>query len=153
MARPTRIIKLRPIRGGDIERLSSWLPDVASAVDCEPWTNAQALAEAKGSSSVLTNDAGTAFVAYQLETPDVHAARVDFLAVRPNQRRLGIGGRTALALERRLHKSTQRLCTLVPSPIGLALYFWLRLGYRPLTKETSPEPTGSLPAVWMVREL
>lgn len=146
-------MKLHAIQRADIERLSSWLPDVAADVNCEPWTNAQALTKTKGSSSALTNDTGTAFVAFLPETPDVHSARVEFLAVRPDQRRLGIGGRTALALERRLRNTTQRLYTLVPASIGLALYFWLRLGYCPLTQETWPEPTSNLPAVWMVRDL
>ncbi len=146
-------MKLRPIRGGDFERLSSWLPDVAAEANCQTWASPQTLANARGSPGILTNDIGTAFVAYQLASPEVDAARVDFLAVAPGERRLGIGGRTALTLERRLRDKAQRLYALVPSSIGLALYFWLRLGYRPLTTEQRPEPPPSPPAVWMVRDL
>ncbi len=146
-------MRLRSVRLADIERLSSWLPNVAAEANCEPWASPQALANAKGSSGVLTNDTGTAFVAYQLGSPEADAARVDLLAVAPGERRLGIGGRTALALERRLRDRAKRVYTLVPSSIGLALYFWLRLGYRPLMKQMWPEPPARSPALWMVRDL
>ena len=146
-------MRLRSVRRADIKRLSSWLPAVAAETDCQPWASPQALADAKGSSGILTNDTGTTFVAYQLGSPEVDAARVGFLAVAPGERRLGIGGQTALALERRLRDKAKRLYALVPSSLSLALYFWLRLGYRPLTKEQRPEPAANPPAVWMVRDL
>ena len=81
------------------------------------------------------------------------AAHVKLLAVAPDKRRLGIGGRAALALERRLRRSAKRLYVLVPSRIGIALYFWLRLGYRPLTQRDWPEAPADAPSTWMVREL
>jgi hypothetical protein len=41
----------------------------------------------------------------------------------------------------------------VPSDLGLALYFWLRLGYRPLLQRDWPAPVEGKTAAWMQREL
>ena len=145
-----RLHSLRPV---DIEHLVSWLPDVATAAECQPWADSTALAELTGKPGVLTNDARTAFLAYELRSPEANAARVTFLAVAPDERRLGIGGQAALAVERRLRGKAKRLYVVVPSSIGLALYFWLRLGYKPLERANWPEPPANPPAVWMVQEL
>ncbi len=90
---------------------------------------------------------------YEAGAPDTRAARVHLLIVAPERRRLGIGGRAALALETRLSGEVERIYIAVPSDLGLAFYFWLRLGYRPLTQSDWPAPPERPPAVWMVREL
>ena len=41
----------------------------------------------------------------------------------------------------------------VPATNGVALYFWLRLGYRPLASRSWPAPAGAQAGTWMVREL
>jgi hypothetical protein len=45
----------------------------------------------------------------------------------------------------------------IPEGRGLAVYFWLRLGYRPISSAEAPDaPLGlgaeSRPGIWMVRE-
>ena len=145
---------LRSLRASDVASLVTWLPSVAGAAGCERWSSANALRDAAGRKDVLLyhDDAGEAFVAYALDTPARGAARVELLAVAPDKRRLGIAGRAALALEKRLARSTERIYVAVPASIGLALYFWLRLGYRPLTQREWPEALERT-AAWMVREL
>ena len=145
---------LRSLRASDVASLATWLPAIASAIGCERWSSEDALNGAVGRKDALLyhDDAGEAFVAYAPDTPKRGAARVELLAVAPDKRRLGIAGRAALALERRLARSTKRIYVVVPSTIGLALYFWLRLGYRPLTQREWPTPLEGT-STWMVREL
>ena len=143
---------LRPLRASDLASLVEWLPGVAAAAGCDRWADADALRTA--SALIYSDDRGAAFVAYEADAPLPGCARIDFLAVAPERRRLGTGGRAALALERKLAKTAKRVYMLVPSRIGIALYFWLRLGYRPLTQRAWPfAPDGGDASVWMVREL
>lgn len=146
-------MRLHAVRYSDVERLAAWLPDVAKHAGCPRWAIADALVEMAGSSQVLTNEDASAFIAFQTAAPEADAAQVDFLAVAPGQRRLGIGGGMALGVERRLKRKAKRLYALVPASIGLALYFWLRLGYRPLARKDSPPMPSSDTSVWMVRSI
>ncbi len=146
-------MRLHAVRRSDIERLASWLPDVAELAGCPRWAVTDALVEVASSSQVLINEDASAFIAFQTAAPEPDSAQVDFLAVAPEQRRLGIGGRMALGVERRLKKKAKRLYALVPASIGLALYFWLRLGYRPLPRNDSPSVSSGDTSVWMVRSI
>jgi GNAT superfamily N-acetyltransferase len=149
-------VALRPARAADIEPLSAWLPQVAAAVGCARFANEDALRDALREPNVLLgdeHDAPACLLHYEVCAPLPDAARVRLLAVDPARRRLGIGGRAAMALEERLVKKACRLYVAVPSELGLALYFWLRLGYRPLTQAEWPAPPDRAPSTWMVREL
>lgn len=147
-------MRLHSIRPIDAERLATWLPGVAAEAGWAAWADPDSISRLVHDPQVLTDDSSTAFLAFELASPVQSAARVDFLAVSPEKRRLGIGGRTALALERRLRGKAERVYTLVPSSIGLALYFWLRLGYQPLTQGEWPAaPKSAAPSIWMKREL
>lgn len=154
MAEQRRVAPLRPLREADLESLA-WLPGVAADMGCESWSTDDALRATVHSHRALVPhvDAPEALAVYETGAPDRKAALVQFLAVRPERRRLGVGGRVALALEERLAPSVERLYVVVPARIGLALYFWLRLGYRPLTQREWPAPPEEPPAVWMVRSL
>lgn len=93
------------------------------------------------------------------DVPAAGAASVPFIAVDPARRYRGLGGEAALALERhlRLRRGVRRVFAPVPEGRGLAVYFWLRLGYRPLTRSEAPWPLaglgGSTPTgIWLLRE-
>ena len=147
-------MRLHSIRPADAEHLATWLPDVAAQAGWADWADPDAPSRSLHDPQVLTDDATTAFLAFELTSPVPSAARVDFLAVSPEKRRLGIGGRTVLALERRLRGKAKSIYTLVPASIGLALYFWLRLGYQPLTERDWPvAPDSGAPSIWMKRDL
>jgi GNAT superfamily N-acetyltransferase len=145
-------MELRPLRKGDFESLSSWLPDAAKAMGCERLADLGSLGN---SHDLLVAVDGEPAGVLQVETgaPTPDAALVRALLVAPERRRLGIGGRAALALERRLARKAKRIFVVAPSELGLALYFWLRLGYRPLTQAEWPARPERSPATWMVREL
>ncbi|MGB2694461.1 MAG: GNAT family N-acetyltransferase [Dehalococcoidia bacterium] len=155
MARRRRVTTLRALTKDDAAALARWLPGVASDMACEAWPDEDALQAAIGGDGVLAVVEGdcAGLLAYDVRAPKRNAARVRFLAIDPTQRRLGIGGRAALALEERLAGSFARVYVTVPARLGLALYFWLRLGYRPLTKDAWPAEPEDVPSVWMVREL
>jgi len=144
---------LRRLRASDVASLATWVPSIASAIGQDQWSREGALRGAVGESAALlySDEAGEAFIAYEIDVPTANAARIELLAVAVSQRRLGIGGHAAIALEKRLARTAQRIYVTVPSAIGIALYFWLRLGYRPLMQHEWPTPlTGN--STWMVRE-
>lgn len=147
-------MRLRTLRKADLPLLSSWLPRATSDAGCDAWTE-DALARSIEREGVLTTTGRdpTLVIAYETGVLAPDAARIRLLAVDPERRRLGLGGEAALALERRLAKSMGRIYVLVPSRLGIALYFWLRLGYRPLTRAEWPAPPEQPPAAWMVRDL
>ncbi len=145
---------LRSVRASDIASLAAWLPSIAAALGNDRWSSEDSLQDAVGKSEALvySDDAGEAFLAYAPQTPTADAARIELLAVAVGQRRLGIGGRAAIALEKRLARTTRQIYVTVPATIGIALYFWLRLGYRPLMQHEWPTPLHDT-STWMVREL
>ena len=148
-------MKLRHIVERDLAALAEWLPRTAAELGCERWASEEALHSAVGRNGALIADEGAPLgvLDYQLRAPQRDSARVRLLAVRPDHRRLGVARRAALALEERLRESASRCYVLVPARLGLALYFWLRLGYRPLTQREQPAPPEEPPAVWVVRSL
>jgi len=148
-------MELRPIAEADLPLLATWLPETAQAAGCDRWSAPDAPGDAMGDPSVVVGEENgeQSFLEYTAGEPQRGAARVHFLAVPPDRRRLGTGHRSALALEARLPASIGRVYVSIPARLGLALYFWLRLGYRPLTQREWPAPPDDAPAVWMVREV
>ncbi|HEX5369118.1 MAG TPA: GNAT family N-acetyltransferase [Dehalococcoidia bacterium] len=100
---------------------------------------------------------GMAVVLTNQPSPD--AVTIPFLTIDPERRFRGLGGEAGLALERCLRQKlgASKVYAPVPEARGLAVYFWLRLGYRPLSAAASPGPllglTGEAkPGIWMLRE-
>ena len=126
------------------------------------WSLSDLEAAMNASEAVLVSDAegvpiGVALV--RPETPAPGDATISFLAVQPERRYRGLGGETGLALERLVRErlGARRVYAGVPEGRGLAVYFWLRLGYRPLGIVEAPSATlglgdVSLPGIWMLRE-
>jgi GNAT superfamily N-acetyltransferase len=148
MARRTGVTLTKP-RSRDIEAVSSWLPAVATAAGYGDWDEA-ALCTALATGQALTD--ADSLVTFRIGSPVTDAAQIEFLAVRPERRRLGIGGRLVLSVERKLKASIEEIYVSVPSRIGLALYFWLRLGYRPLLQSEWPSKPDGV-SIWMKRRL
>ena len=87
-------------------------------------------------------------------------ACVPFIGIAPAERFRGLGGEAGLALERRISECWGSPVVLAPVPEGrgLAVYFWLRLGYRPLTRSGAPWAMVGLNdkagrGIWMRRDL
>lgn len=95
-----------------------------------------------------------------MDRPFPASATVAFLAIEPARRFRGLGSEASLAIERHLRstKEIQRFYAPVPDGRGLAVYFWLRLGYRPLLQTQAPGPLlglsrGPKAGIWLLRTL
>jgi GNAT superfamily N-acetyltransferase len=90
--------------------------------------------------------------------PAPGCATVPFLAIDPARRFRGLGGEAGIALDRHLRdRGFEKIYASVPDRRGLAVYFWLRLGFRPLTTPESPGPllgltSESKAGIWMLRD-
>jgi GNAT superfamily N-acetyltransferase len=141
-----------------------------SALDAMPWLEAAlspeyqledlttAISQHDG---VLISDADGAPIgaaAVFRDRPGPGDATIAFLTVEPDRRFRGLGGEAGIALERHLRALGHlRVYAPVPEARGLAVYFWLRLGFRPLPAAESPKaPLGlthdSKPGIWMLRD-
>jgi GNAT superfamily N-acetyltransferase len=99
---------------------------------------------------------GLAIVLKDLPLPG--CAGLPFLTVAPERRFRGLGGETGLALVSHLKaQGVENVYAPVPDGRGLAVYFWLRLGFRPLLQAESPGPVVGLKGermrgIWMRSE-
>jgi GNAT superfamily N-acetyltransferase len=114
-----------------------------------------------GGNGVLISDRDTSPIgvaAVRTDAPTAGSANITFLGIDPARRFRGLGGEAGLGLDRWLRgKGYQRVYAPVPEGRGLAIYFWLRLGFRPLTTPDAPGPVtglsgGEMPGIWMLRD-
>ena len=110
---------------------------------------------------VLISDAESSPLGIAVVQVDAVAGAIciPFVGIDPTRRFRGLGGEAGLAIERHLraHLGAARFLAPIPDGRGLAVYFWLRLGYRPLLGSESPGAlvglTSEAPAgIWMVRD-
>ena len=149
-------------------RLSALDP---GALDAMPWLDAalspewlrdDLVAAVRDHEGVLICDADGAPIGMAVvfgDSPAPRDATIAFLTVDPARRFRGLGGEAGIELERQLreHRGYMRVYAPVPEGRGLAVYFWLRLGFRALSGAEAPTaPLGltadSKPGIWMVRE-
>lgn len=76
---------------------------------------------------------------------------IEAVSVRADRRNLGYGAEAVEALEARAR--ARRSYAAVPRPNGLAVYFWLHTGYRPVRLDESAARACDPDLLWMVREL
>ena len=114
------------------------------------------------SEALLISDADGLAMGLALLRPDAPEpgdATITFLAMQPERRYRGLGGEAGLAVEAlaREKLGAKRVYVGVPEWRGLAVYFWLRLGFRPLSLAEAPDaPLGltseTKPGIWMLRD-
>jgi GNAT superfamily N-acetyltransferase len=76
------------------------------------------------------------------------------LTVRADGRNLGYGQEMVIALEAAYGQGCAVAAAAVPRTNGLAVYFWLRAGYRPVHGRAFRHLTMLTPGpLWMLREL
>lgn len=154
----TRRLRLLPLAPYHLETMSSWLQDALAP----EWTLEQVEASAGRSAAVAINEAGDAQpigIGVLAQASRERSAVFEFIGVDPAARYRGLGGEAALALEREARKRwrTEAVYAPVPEGRGLAVYFWLRLGYHALIGDQGPGPVVGLggehlPGIWMARE-
>jgi len=149
-------VRLRPVLGSDSRWLDGWLPPVAEAAGYPAGTIRGERADAAAARKVWIIEAGgedAGVVACRIHTPERESALIEIVATRPESARRGAGLAAAVALEAELRRiGTRQVYAPAPAPHGIALYFWIRLGYRPLLRPQWPA-CASEETAWLVREL
>jgi len=142
-AEPTSV--LRPLREADVAAAARWYDEatvlagslfpLGDLLDSTNRRRTLALVEGKDQ-----GPAGLLVVA--LGDPEDGWATVTLLIVSQEERELA--ARAVALLEVTVRLAGKHIRAAVPADVGLALYFWLRLGYRPVVAD------GRL---WMIRDL
>jgi len=152
-------IALSPLDTETLQQMQPWLaPSLAP-----DWPEDALKAATENKSAVLITDAATetpigAAVAI-LNAPIEGTAAIPFISIDPTRRYRGLGGEATLALERHIRRrfDVDNVYAPIPDWRGLAVYFWLRQGYRPVTFTEAPWPLTGLvpeprPGIWMLRD-
>jgi GNAT superfamily N-acetyltransferase len=155
-------LHLRPVSANDAPALFPWLVEAAAAVHgrgvpAQPDLTLDALlsdwdrAYPPGETLAGVLADGTVVGLLRAREPDTERLIVDALTVRAELRNRGYGQEMVFALEESWETPGGAVYAGVPRGNGLAIYFWLRTGYRPLY------PAQHLPAemnpalFWMTR--
>lgn len=156
-------VVLRPVAPPDADAMAPWLAEAVAAI---PGRGAVAehgltLADLEGRwdfihtggitlAGALKDGTVVGIMRVRVQAPS--RLVIDALAVRAGSRNLGYGQELVIALEESRGQPGGEVYAGVPRGNGLAIYFWLRAGYRPLY----PLPPGLPPDMdprlfWMVR--
>ncbi len=149
-------LRLTAAHSADAEAMA-WL---VGAVAPE-WELADLKAHVEGGEATLISNADGKAIGLAVALvglPEQGDACVPLIAIEPGERFRGLGGEAGLALETWLleHFAVRRVLAPVPEGRGLAVYFWLRLGYRPMLGAEAPWPLVGLAGkpvrgIWMGR--
>ncbi|MHB8574632.1 MAG: GNAT family N-acetyltransferase [Dehalococcoidia bacterium] len=125
-------VELQPADGASIERMRTWLPDALAAGAGGAAIGTQAEAPADGSRPyAVVHRRSKELLGYLSLLRGEHESTVSAIAIAPQHRNLGYGAEAVFAAER-LHVGLPASRALVPLENGLAVYFWLRIGYQPI---------------------
>lgn len=155
-------VRLRPPRAEDGAQVDPWLSEAIAAIQgrarpAAPLTLCDLLRrwqEDRPSAWTLLGELADGLVVGMIHLRDAGAGRllIEALAVRADRRNLGYGQEMVIAAEAAW--PGRAVYAAVPRENGLALYFWLRTGYRPFYPFTGPDTVGLDPApLWMLRVL
>ena len=150
-------LKIRAAESGDLEDSWVWLE---KALQPE-WGQADLVGQVEGGKCLVFEDEAQELIGAAVvlgNEPAAGYAAIPFIAITPSRRFSGLGGEGAIGIERWLRQhGVGRVFAPVPDGRGLAVYFWLRLGYRALLRLEAPWPLSSLndvnpEGIWMVRD-
>lgn len=139
---------LRPANRADGPWLDDWLPPVAASAGYR-WDGRTDSADRD--TRIIERD-GERVGAVILRAPAAARAIIDLLAAPPQHARRGAGMQAAILLEHELRaRGVREIIAPAPEAHGIAMYFWIRLGYAPLAREQWPCTQAGV--AWMVRRL
>lgn len=142
-------VTLRPSRPEDGDWLASWLPPLTALLRYPD--DPASLGD--GSDAVVhvfqRDGADAGIIVHRTEG---ERAVIELVAAAPGQARRGAGMAAAVLLEDQLARGGVRtLYAPVAETHGISMYFWMRLGYRPLLRAAWPcEQEG---IVWLRRDI
>lgn len=154
-------VVLRPFGAGDAAWLDGWIGATAAQVEYGELCGENAgsdlcrrLARERTLRArvIERDDAPVGLLVYRLRAPRRDAAIIELVAVPAGLARKGSGMAAAALLEAELRDGGIRtVYAPAAAAHGIDVYFWIRLGYRPLA---SPEwPCARQGVAWLRREL
>ena len=153
-------VALRPLEDGDIAWLDVWLGAIAGSVGYATagerpgdWLRRRLHRERRLHVDVIERDGRAAGVAvYRAGAPRGNAAMIELVATPPSEARRGAGMAASALVEELLRVEGMRT-VYAPAPAvhGIDVYFWIRLGYRPLPRSEWPCEIDGV--VWLRRDL
>ncbi|HXF50846.1 MAG TPA: GNAT family N-acetyltransferase [Dehalococcoidia bacterium] len=151
-------VTLGPLDAPSADALAAWTPGVAAAAGLRSLGSAEAVRGLVAASAyrvwridVSGEESPAGLI--MARGPEGGEARIVFVALRPDLCRRGLGHGAALEAERRLVAAgARRVLAAVSARHGLSVYFWLRLGYRPLLSSAWP-PCEHPDVGWMARDV
>ncbi|MBF6599677.1 MAG: hypothetical protein IVW36_04115 [Dehalococcoidia bacterium] len=147
-------LRLRPLVVADARWCDGWLSEAAArdgygASSCEALLARASVDRRLWLQLIERDDAAAGLLVARLGTPARGSATIEWLATAPGCGRRGSGMAAAAAAEDELRRlKVHRL--YAPARHGIAVYFWLRLGYRPLLRAHWPCECEGIG--WMLRE-
>jgi len=162
-------VALRPLTAHDTAWLEQWFANVAHSVGYDDDGHRLLALEDSGDARVHVIERGepaepVGLIVSTLHAPSKRAARakpaaigqrvaiIEFVGTPPGDARRGSGMSAAAALERILmDEGVRTIYAPAPERHGIAVYFWIRLGYRPLLRHEWPcERQG---VAWLRRDI
>lgn len=148
------MIVLRELRDADRTWLVGWLPAVAGSVDYDASTitSDAAITDGRTVHVIERDDSAVGLVVYRLNAPRAGCAIVEFVGTPAAEARRGAGMRAAALVEDELRaRGVRTIFAPVAAVHGISMYFWIRLGYRPLLRGEWPcEVEG---VAWLRRDV
>jgi hypothetical protein len=151
-------ISLRPLAASDVDWLDAWLPALAAGVGYDAFDHAHA------TESIIERAATESLVVRMIERDgtragiiiarrlDATSAMFELVATPASESRRGSGMTAAAMLEADLRAGgTKRIYAPAPEIHGIAMYFWIRLGYHPLLRDEWPCQREGV--AWLARTL
>ena len=151
-------VALRPLTRGDAPWLDLWLPISADSAGYDRPPGARAILERSRTERglkarvIARGEDPIGLALYHTRTPGREAARFEIVVLEPSAARCGYGLRAAALVEDEMLAAGARTA-FAPAPAahGIDVYFWIRLGYRPLLRGEWPcERPG---VAWLARDL
>ena len=153
-------VTLRPFVLADGDWLDEWLPAIAASVGYDELASLASSAlrerlarDATVRARIIGRDGlPVGVVVCRVDAPVAGAAIIELIATPPSEARSGAGMKAAALVESEmLAAGVRRIYAPAPEIHGIAMYFWVRLGYHPLLRPAWPcERDG---VAWLVREV
>ena len=156
-------VALRPLAAEDFAAVEPWYSEAVAAVEGIASAECQGaaglrerLADARRRGcgrllAIVEREAGSVVGLLEFECLDSESMGVTFLAMEASRRGWGLGSEAVRLLEEELlgNGMARRLQADIDVRNGLGIYFWLRIGYRPMGVGGGTKGRG---VVTMVRE-
>jgi len=148
-------VALREVEPSDAPWLDAWLGACAASVGYDiidphaPAASLAAAAEGGLRARIIAEAQPAGIVTYRIQRA---AAVIEFVGVQPEHARRGLGHAGASAAEDELRAGGASVI-YAPAPAlhGIDVYFWIRLGYRPLPRAEWPCDRPGV--AWLARAL